>query len=223
MSDKDDSWFFQTALAPSSLASTQGEAWWLVWGHTKDAWREGAREATKATLPLLAAPDSLDAYAGERGTERYATETEPAYRVRLSETFDRFAFLGTPTGVTAAVEAVLGITDVVYREAWQWDPGSPLWARFWLVCATTYGLPEAWDDAGLVFDQPGLLFDMTGVSLDTIQFLKRQIRTWKAAHARMVTCALLIDGAHVFDEPDLLWDGAGLVFDSGYVAVLEST
>lgn len=222
MADKDDYWFFQSSLAPSPLAEMQGEAWWLVWGHTKDAWREGTREATKASLPLLCAPDSLGAYADERGDEAYATETDAQYRQRMVETFDRYAFLGTPTGVTAAVEATYGVTDVVYREAWQWDPGSPLWARFWLVCATDYSAPISWDDPGHVFEETDLLFDMSGVSLDTLQFLKRQVRRWKAAHAKLVTLALLIGGAHVFDEPDILWDGAGLVFDSGYVAAMES-
>lgn len=222
MADRDDYWFFQSGIAPAPLAGTQGEAWWLVWGHTKDAWREATREATKASLPLLCAPDSLGAYADERNTDRYPTETEAQYRQRMVETFDRYALLGTPTGVTAAVAATYGVTDVVYREAWQWDPGSPQWARFWLVCATTYSPPISWDDAGYAFDDAGLLFDMSDVSLDTLQFLKRQVRRWKAAHAKLVTLALLIDGAHVFDEPDLLWDGAGLVFDSGYVASLES-
>lgn len=222
MADKDDYWFFQSGLAPTPLAGPQGEAWWLVWGHTKDAWREGTREATKASLPLLCAPDSLGAYADERNNDEYPTETEAQYRQRMVETFDRYAFLGTPSGVESAVAATLGVTDVVYREAWQWDPGSPLWARFWLVCATTYGKPIDWDDPGHTFDDAGLLFDMTGVSLDTLQFLKRQVRRWKAAHAKLVTLALLIEGGHVFDEPDLLWDGAGLVFDSGYVASMES-
>ena len=129
---------------------------------------------------------------------------------------------GTPIGITVAVEATYGITDVVYREAWQWDPGSPEWARFWLICAADYGPPISWDDAGYTFDEAGLLFDMTGVSLDTLQFLKRQVRRWKAAHAKLVTLSLLLDGGHVFEEPDLLWDGAGLVFDSGYVAAMES-
>jgi len=221
MADRDDYWFFQSQTAPTPLAGTQGEAWWLLWGHTKDAWREGTREATKASLPLLAAPDSLAAYAAERNTEQYPGETESAYRVRLAETFDRYAFLGTPTGITVAVLEASGVVSVVYREAWQWDAGNPLWSRFWLVCGTTYSVPSNWEDGGLTFDDPALLFDVTADRED-IDFLKRQIERWRAAHARLVSCALLIGDGHVFDEDGLLWDDPALIFDAGSVALMES-
>lgn len=221
MADRDDYWFYQSQTAPTPLAGTQGEAWWQVWGHTKDAWREGTREATKASLPLLAAPDALAAYAAERGTERYDTETEATYRVRLAETFDRYTYLGTPTGVTTAVEATTGIYSVLYREAWQWDAGSPQWARFWLVCATSYLPPANWGDPGLAFGDEGLLFGVTA-SRDAIDFLRRQVARWKAAHARLVWCALLIGDAHVFGEPGLSWGDPGLTFDAGSIALLES-
>lgn len=221
MADRDDYWFFQSQTAPTPLAGAQGEAWWQVWGHTKDAWREGTREATKASLPLLAAPDALGAYAAERSTERYPGETEADYRTRLAQTFDLYAFLGTPTGVAVAALAAVGVTDVLYREAWQWDAGSPLWSRFWLTCSTTYDPPSDWDDPGLTFDDPALLFDVTADRED-IDFLKRQIERWRAAHARLVWCALLIGDGHVFDESGLEWDDPALIFDAGSVALMES-
>lgn len=221
MADRDDYWFFQSQTAPTPLAGAQGEAWWLLWGNVKDGWREAAREATKASLPAFAAVDSLGAYAAERGTESYPTETEASYRVRLAETFDRYAFLGTPTGVNSAVIDVPGVTSVIYREAWQWDAGSPLWARFWLVCATTYAAPPSWGDAGLDFGDPELIFGLTAAR-DTIDFLRRQIERWRAAHARLVWCALLIGDAHVFGDPDISWGDPGLTFDAGSIALLES-
>lgn len=223
MADNNDYWFFQSGTAPAFLAQPQGEAWWLVWGNTKDAWREAAREATKASLPSLAAPDSLGAYAAERNNERGPDEAEPAYRVRLAETFDRYALLGTPDGMTAAVEATPGITDVLYREAWQWDAGSPLWARFWLVAATTYAVPASWGDPGLSFGDADLMFGLgAGASFEIVGFLRRQIARWKAAHAKLVWCALKMGDAHVFGEPGISWGDPGLTFGAGAIALLES-
>lgn len=222
MADQDDYWFFQSQTAPAFLAQAQGEAWWLVWGHAKDAWREGAREATKATLPSLAAPDALGAYAAERGTERYPTETEADYRTRLAETFDRYLLLGTPTGVTEAVDATPGILDVLYREAWQWESGSAEWARFWLVLTTAYDPPISWGASGRTFgDDPDTLF---GVVTDhtNLEFLRRQIARWKAAHAKFVWCAIKIGDAHVFGEPGPEWGDPGMTFGAGAVALLES-
>lgn len=222
MAEQDDYWFFQSGTAPAFLAETQGEGWWLVWGHVKDAWREGAREATKATLPSLAAPDALGAYAAERGTERYPLEAEADYRTRLAETFDRYALLGTPTGVTEAVEASPDVSDVLYREAWQWEAGSPLWARFWVVAQTTFSTPIAWGASGYTYGgDPTVLFGVVA-GVDAVDFIRRQISRWKAAHARLVWCALKMGDAHVFGEPSVSWGDPGLTFGAGAVALLES-
>lgn len=206
-----------------------GENWWLFWGHLQDSFAEAAKEAVRARFPSLAAPDALQAQAADRGTERYLGESEPAFRVRLAETFDRYQALGTPMGLCEAVAAVPGIIPraptledpypVGYREAWQMDPGSPLWARFWLFLATSWGLPVAWGDAGETWGG-GAMWGLTA-PVDAVDFLRRQVRRWRAAHARLEAIVITVGGAVVWGEPDVVW-GGGAVWGAGTVVTLEN-
>jgi hypothetical protein len=219
MADRDDYWFFQSRTAPPPLAGPQGEAWWLLWGHTKDAWREGCREASKASLPLLAAPDSLEAYAAERSTEPYPSEGQATFRVRLTEQFDRWTWGGTPQGVFDAVAETTGVLSVGYFESWQWDPGNPLWARFWLVVDTVWQPPEVFEGGG-VFDDGTEIFDIDAPPED-VEFLFRQVLRWKAAHAQPQPILALVNGAHVFDDGTIDFEEVGLIYDTGEVIALE--
>lgn len=219
-----DFWTFQLRQAPTWFAAPAGSDWWTLWGQTKDVCAEAAKEAVKARFPSLAAYDALEVQAVERNTERYPLESESAFRVRLAESFDRWTWGGTPQGVIDAAAATPGVTSVGYFEAWQWDPGSERWARFWLVLESTWSEPPDWDDDGLVFDsdESDFLFDLTA-DRESIEFLRRQVRRWKAAHAKCESALVLIGDGHVFDEDDLLW-GEGddeLIFDAGDVVALE--
>lgn len=220
-----DFWTFQISQAPTFFAWSAGADWWGLWGQTKDAIAEAAKEAVKARFPSGGAPDALEAQAADRSTERYPTESEAEFRVRLAETFDRCQWMGTPPGVIDAASATPGVGTVSYFEAWEWDPGSPLWARFWLVLGSSWGEAASWDDVGLTFDSDDttLLFDVT-VEQESIAFLRRQVRRWKAAHARCEAAMVLIGDGHVFDESDdLVWgevDGE-LTFDAGDAVALE--
>ncbi len=211
-----DYWQFQRDQAPAFVGA-EGENWFVFWGHLKDAFTEAAKEAVKARFPSLAAVDALEAQAADRNNERYPAETEALFRVRLAETFDRYAFLGTPAGVTAAAEQVPGVTGVVYREAWQWDPASPLWARFWLVLATTWEMPATWGGGATWGD--GSLWGLSAPKA-SLDFLRRQVRRWKAAHARG-KLLIKIGDASVWGEPDLTW-GGGKTWGAGKVTVVEA-
>ena len=192
----------------------------MLWGNVKDGWREATREATRASLPLLGSPDALGAYAGERGTEQYPGESEPAYRVRLAQTFDRYAFLGTPTGVVNAVAWTTGVTSVLYREAWQWDVASPLWARFWLVLTTSWGMPLLCGAPEAVCGAPDVLCGMSGVARGTVDFLRRQRGWWRAAHAKCEAMLGLIGGAVICGAPDTVCGDPEVICGAGSVAYL---
>lgn len=220
MAERDDYWYYQSHTAPTPLAGPQGEAWWLLWGHTKDAWREGCREATKASLPLLAGPDALAAYAAERSTEQYPAETQASFRVRLAESFDEWTWGGTPQGVTDAVTIVPGVVATGYFEAWEWDPGTPLWARFWLVIDTTWQPPTVFDAGTVFFDDGTEIFDIDAPPED-IELLFRQVLRWKAAHADCQPILTLVNGAHVFDDGTIAFEEVGLIYDTGEVIALE--
>lgn len=222
MADKDDFWFFQRDLAPGPLAGPQGEAWWLLWGHLKDAWTEGAKHAIKARFPSLGAPDALGAAAVDRGTERYPGETEPAYRVRLAESFDRWKSGGTQQGLIDAMAAGQGVSGVDYYEAWQWDPHPDggagwRWARLWLVVRTDWGVAPLCGAPG-VDCGPELLCGLTGVSLDQVDFLRRQRRRWRGAQVQ-ATIILPLGGAVLCGEEGLVC-GEPLVCGEGSVAYL---
>jgi hypothetical protein len=213
-----DYWQFQKDQSPA-FVGLEGENWFVFWGHLKDAFAEAAKDAVKARFPSLAAVDALEAQAADRNNERYPAESEELFRVRLAETFDRYQWLGTPPGVIAAVEQTPGVTDVVYREAWQWDPGSPLWARFWVVLATTWELPVAWGDPGETWGG-GRLWGLS-TSRESVAFLRRQVRRWKAAHAKCAGLLVKIGDATVWGEPDRTW-GGGRTWGAGKVTVLEA-
>ncbi len=222
MAEKDDFWAWQRDLAPAPLAGPQGEAWWLLWGHVKDGWTEGAKGAVKARFPSTAAPDALGAQAVERGTERYPGEAEPAYRVRLAESFDRWKLGGTQQGLIDAMAAGDGVSSVGYYEAWQWDPHPDggagwRWARLWLVVRADWGTAPICGAPG-VDCGPELLCGLTGVSLDQVDFLRRQRRRWKGAHVQAVI-VLPLGGAVVCGEEGLVC-GEPLVCGVGSVAYL---
>lgn len=221
---------WQVEQAPPWFNGTMGEGWWLFWGHLRDGWAEGAKQAVKARFPSTAAPDALQSQAGDRGTERYPAETESAFRVRLAETFDRYLALGTPEGLGAALAAVPGVVPrtptlddpvlVGYREAWQWDAGSPLWARFWVVLATGWGLPSTWGEAGAAWGEGAKKWGIDAPR-ESLDFLRRQVRRWKAAHAKCEAIIIEIDGATVWGRPDATW-GEGKTWGAGKVVRLEA-
>lgn len=219
---------WQLDKAPAWLSFGAGADWFTFWGDLKDEWARMAKEAIKARFPSLAAYDALEAQAADRATERYPTETEAAFRIRLGETFDRYQWLGTPSGVSDAVAAVPGVGAVGYFEAWQWDAGVDgeewNWARFWVV------LDVEWDEAAVFDEDDSETFDSTDTTLlfdlraeqEWLAFLRRQVRRWKAAHAKCEAVLIAIGGALVFDaNEDELWDGDELVFDEGDVVALE--
>lgn len=211
----DDYKVWQPDQQPPWLSLTQGEAWGMFWGFLKDGWARASRDATEARYPSRGAPDAVECQAGDHTLERYATESAQQHRQRLAESFDRLQLLGTVQGVIDAAAAVPGVLSVLYREAWEVDPGTPLWARFWVLVRVGWPVAPAFD-SGEVWDG-GWTWDFEAG--DAGPFLVRQIRRWKAAHAkgRVIVCS---PDAVVFDQPDLVWDG-GWVFDGGQVAEIE--
>lgn len=221
---------WQIDKAPAWLSTGAGADWWEFWGDLKDEWARAAKEAIKARFPSLAAYDALECQAFDRTTERYPTETETKFRVRLTETFDRYLWQGTPQGVIDAAAAMPGVEEVTYFEAWEWDAGLDgdewKWARFWVVL----DVDDTWAEAAVfeaddaeTFDSADttLLFDLRAEQ-EWLAFLRRQVRRWKAAHARCEAALIVIGDGLVFDEnPEELWEGEGLVFDEGDVVALE--
>lgn len=171
---------FESGHAPPWLAGPKGVAWWLVWGHFKDALAEGGKQAIKARMPLLGPPDALPALAEERSLERLPPDSETSWRERLAEAWELWALGGTKQGVLGAVQRI-GLPAVTLEEAYEYDPGDPAWARFRVSVAT----PNPWLSDGLWSDpgfyDDGGTWDSTA-SPEEVQRVRRQVRLWKGAH-----------------------------------------
>jgi Phage tail protein (Tail_P2_I) len=158
-----------------------------------DVAADGAREAVKARFIGLAPADALPYHAGERLLEQGAGETEDAWRARLLDAWDEWAWAGTPRGLERALE--LFYEPAAIYEAFDWYPGDPAWARFWVVLGPSghpfgptkkVGSGPAWK----VGD--GTLVGVTGATSEDVARLRRTIKLWKPGNT---TCADVIAAA----------------------------
>lgn len=195
---------WQPSLQPPWLCQSQGAAWGQCWGFLKDAWAEGAKQAVSARCASTGAPDALEAQASDRRLERYPTETEAQHRVRLAQSFDRLQLLGTVQGLIDAVLAVPGVASVDYREAYDWDPDSPRWARWWLLVRVAWPKAPTWDDPAMTWDT-GWQWDFNAGESGAL--LLRQVRRWKAAHTRGVLLLASPDAVVIDDVTRTDWGG----------------
>jgi hypothetical protein len=105
-------------------------------------------------------------------------------------------------GNDRSLERMPGELPAVYAarlEAWEWDPDSPLWARFWVVITQphVFKAPRKYGDGGLYGLPPtgdGALYGFTGATRNQAALLRRQVAKWKGGHNRCVEIIIVISG-----------------------------
>lgn len=195
--------------APGWLKGELGESWWQLWGGLKDALLAGAKAAVKQRYPASSSPAGLEAIGQDRQLERMPDEPEGAYVARLEAAFDTAQWGGTAKGVRDALiltrlfDPVIGLDgdydspDVVAN--WRWDPGSPLWARFWVVIEQphVFKAPRTYG-SGAKYGQPpvgdGIFYGFTGATGEQSRLLRRAVALTMGGHNRCMAIIILISG-----------------------------
>jgi hypothetical protein len=199
---------YHTGKAPVWLRGERGDGWWQLWGNLKDAVLAGVKQAVRQRYPADASAGALEIIGNDRSLERMPGELPAVYAARLEAAFDTWERGGTRDGVRDAV-VLTGLMTPVYDgdemisprvvEAWEWDPDSPLWARFWVVITQphVFKAPRKYGDGGLYGLPPtgdGALYGFTGATRNQAALLRRQVAKWKGGHNRCVEIIIVISG-----------------------------
>ena len=190
-------------LAPPWLRGRWGEAWHRAVGAPLDRVADSAIAAVKTRF-LRHAPDDALPYAGDdRQIERAPSESSDSYRARLLQAFATWRLAGTNKAIVEALR-VVGYAHVRIFENKEWNAsGDPdAWWLFWvqIIAPPSFGPP--WKLGSGIKLGAKLLGVAPTVSADTLHFIRRVIRKWKAAHT---ICAAII-----------LSDGNGKLLGSGW-------
>lgn len=202
-------WYVST-LMPAWLSGDMGRSMALALGQIKDLAKDAAKEAVKAHLPLIAPADALPAIGADRSLERGA-QSEGAFRLYLSQSFDVWTKGGTKTGIEDAID-VLGYctADVYDAHTIDLGPGdtpASAWARFIIVLSGHPWQPDGtWDDPGTWDD--GGTWDSTAPA-EAVDAIIRAVRRWKGAHAQCLGVVVLFGDAELWDVPGGTWDDPG--------------
>lgn len=199
---------YEVQRAPVWLRGEYGSGWLAAHGFIKDGLAEGARQATRARFVSLAPQDALDRIASDRQLERMPPDTVAAWRTRLGQAWELWAYAGTRKGVQEAVERTGYATSVVLYDALEWPsgPGAVNWATFWVVLSGhgwtsdgTWGSGGLWGDGGT--------WGSTATPQE-VQRVLRLIRLWKPAHAYCAGVLVLLSG-ELWGYPEGLWGDPG--------------
>jgi hypothetical protein len=200
---------YEVQRAPAWLRGPLGSGWLSAHGYLKDALVEGARQAVRARFVTRAPVDALPVLASERSLERMPPDTEAAWRARLGQAWELWAYAGTRKGVREALERTGYATSVVVYDALEWPtgPGAVSWAVFWVVLSGHDWVSDGvWSDPGVWGD--GGTWGSTATP-DEVARVQRLILLWKPAHARCAGVIVLLSG-EVWGVPlDGLWGDPG--------------
>jgi len=205
-------------LAPKWLKRRWGRRWHAAIHAVTDAFADAALAAVSARFTTLAPSDALSLHGEARKIARAPGESEATYRVRLQNVFPACLEGGSSYGLEQRLREA-GFTTATVLEAQDLSvPGPGSWARFWVVleAPNAFALPsELWDDPGL-WDDAGIWEDLEPA--DTLEFLRRLVRRWRAPHARCVALIVLFAG-ELWDFPGGTWDEPGGTWDAPAVVL----
>src|SRR4051794_28631912 len=97
---------------PTTLQRPAGQAFQAALGDVEDSLIDRAKQAVKASFPLLAPPDALVALGVERQMPQGPLESTAAYRARLVDAWTIWQMAGTPFGMLRSFWNT-GYTNVV--------------------------------------------------------------------------------------------------------------
>ena len=143
--------------------------------------------------------DALGLVGSERNIERYPSETDAQFKVRVKGAWESWAQAGTMRLV--AELAAAGFTAVI-KENWQWDwdGDSANWSRFWVVITGHDWELTQWGEG--VWGEGVWGCDAT---IAEAQTLIRLVRKWKPAHAVAIIVVVFDLDAWDSDQPDGTW------------------
>lgn len=194
---------YQLELAPTELRGPYGEAWATAFGLMKDGMVEAAILAVKCRWASTAPEDALAYIANERSLEQAPNETAADFRLRIGDAWNAWEpWGGTKKGIIDAL-SVLDITATIV-ESFGWDATPDVWANFWLFISQTHPFSYAWHVGdGTMVGQSGQRIGLA--PYDLFSALVRAVRTWRPAHAFMVSCDVIMNGAIVGDIGNGWW------------------
>ena len=191
------------------------------------------RESVKARFASTAPADALVVIGDTRQLERAPLELEADHRVRLTRAFEIHALGGTK-GIYPELLSVLGVSaaNVIAWDDWEASgipapPGTdPWWSRAWVVVNSSAGpwTGPLWYDDGsdLWGDSDGGIWAVDGLTIDELQWLRREVRKRKWAGAPLIAMFVILagdvwgDGSTWSDPIPDAWSDAG-----GDVVVLQ--
>lgn len=215
---------YQADSAPPALQHERWRALTGTLGDAKDAAAQAARDAAKSGLVTECPDDALGHHAKERSLERYPTETAAQHRARLAAAATALEFVGTESGLLAALTALGFGTPTIHTAigtppAWwvgAWPPESegerpPKWvgawpiaagdaanwsSRFWVALENTTFSNEVWGEK--LWREPGFTWGSTATPAQ-VGIVKRIIKRWRPAHCVCVGVFVeLTTGTRIF-------------------------
>lgn len=163
-----------------------GGVWLEASGILGDVLADLAREAVKVKFVsrAMGAPDALNATGADRSLPRWPGESNVSYAARLAQAMESMEANGRPGGLTGEL-AGLGWANVTLKEAHDFDPGSPRWARFWIFIEnspTPHGATKA-PPVGMGWQiGDGTLVGVGGLTADRIRRLRQAVVVWRPGH-----------------------------------------
>jgi hypothetical protein len=191
------------------LSRKWGRRWSSIVATVANALAEAATQAVAARWVAFAPEDALAAHAADRKLERIPGESDVSFRERLRRAFAAYLRGATKAGLQAALTEAGASTAVVLEDSdWAADARAGAdWWRFWVIVGLPNGfsMPDLWSDPG-TWGDGGLWTDLEPT--ETVLFLQRLIRKWKAAHSVCASLIVILSG-ELWDYPDGSWDEAG--------------
>jgi hypothetical protein len=217
-------------LVPGWLQAGQGELALFVQGMLKDAFAEASHQGARLHAPTLCPSDALDLHGRSRGLPRGVSESEDAYRTRLTAWRypEGHRTRGTAGALLAQFQLALRGTHYVIVDArnkrtiagsgaalpatWLWDAmPAASWARYWLVCRsvgapwpsfTDPGWLAAWTNPAAVLAGSGITFgELSAVA----GLASNRTLGWTPAGVQAQVLVLYF-GADPFPVPTSNWD-----------------
>lgn len=215
-------------MMPTTHQRPTAQAFQGALGDVEDSLIDRAKQAVKASYPLLAPPDALTAIGAEMQLPQGPNEGTAAYAARLADAFSLWPWAGTPFGLlralwdagytNAVLAQVVGAKqytldasgNLVISSGGSWTPtfaGDPFWARFDLIFPSP--LPASWQTGGV-----------PAVTSAEAQYIMRIIQLWKPGYARLRRVIAQTGGA-IWGYPATAtwgtgtWGGTEVVWGTG--------
>lgn len=197
--------FRKWALAnvPTTLRGTWGSKLIELYGFTFDTITESTFEGGAAqSLYAPSCPVDALAYIGnERTMERYAAETDSAYKTRLKGAWTAWAQAGTSTGILSQLAAGGYTAAIKEMKDWNWDGDTANGSRFWVVI-TGHGWSKThWGDGR----KWGEGVWGANATRNEARMLIRTVRKWKPGHVVPIIIIVMDNVAWLAGQPDGTW------------------